>query len=116
MQISKSRMSIRIINSEYGKNFAAIIPAANEMIITHTEPFLPHPHLLTLATALTYNSLAFSPLYTRHSVCVTLFPLPFLYIFRFVVKGNIAVMARFADLSRFDGGNYFAALVVDMPA
>ena len=61
VQISKSRMSIRIMNSEYGKNFAAIIPAANEIIMIHTDPFLPHPHLLTLATALTYISLAFSP-------------------------------------------------------
>ena len=40
VQISKSRMSIRIMNSEYGKNFAAIIPAANEIIMIHTDPFL----------------------------------------------------------------------------
>ena len=78
-------MSIRIMNSEYGKNFAAIIPAANEIIMIHTDPFLPHPHLLTLATALTYNSLAFSPLYTKRGVCVTLFLFPFFYIFCFVI-------------------------------
>ena len=96
-------MSIRIMNSEYGKNFAAIIPAANEIIMIHTDPSLPHPHLLTLATALTYNS-------------VTLFLFPFFYIFRFVVESNIAVVARFADFARFNGGNYFAALVINVPA
>ena len=106
-------MSIRIMNSEYGKNFAAIIPAANEII---TDPSLPHPHLLTLATALTYNSLAFSPLYTKRGVCVTLFLFPFFYIFRFVVERNIAVVARFADFARFNGSNYFAALVINVPA
>lgn len=109
-------MGIRIMNSEYGKNFAAIIPAANEIIMIHTDPFLPHPHLLTLATALTYNSLAFSPLYTKRGVCVTLFLFPFFYIFRFVVESNIAVVARFADFARFNGGNYFAALVINVPA
>lgn len=109
-------MSIRIMNSEYGKNFAAIIPAANEIIMIHTDPFLPHPHLLTLATALTYNSLAFSPLYTKRGVCVTLFLFPFFYIFCFIVERNIAVVARFADLARFNGSNYFAALVINVPA
>lgn len=108
-------MSIRIMNSEYGKNFAAIIPAANEIIMIHTDPFLPHPHLLTLATALTYNSLAFSPLYTKRGVCVTLFLFLFFYIFCFVVERNIAVVARFADLARFNGSNYFAALVINVP-
>ena len=111
VQISKSRMSIRIMNSEYGKNFAAIIPATNEIIMIHTDP-----HLLTLATALTYNSLAFSPLYTKRGVCVTLFLFPFFYIFCFVVESNIAAVARFADLARFNGSNYFAALVIDVPA
>ena len=109
-------MSIRIISSEYGKNFAAIIPATNEIITTHADPFLPHPHLLTLTAALTYNSLAFSPLYTKRGVCVTLFLFPFFYIFCFVVERNIAVVARFADLARFNGSNYFAALVIDVPA
>ena len=104
------------MNSEYGKNFAAIIPAANEIIMIHTDPFLPHPHLLTLATALTYNSLAFSPLYTKRGVCVTLFLFPFFYIFCFVVERNIAAVARFADLTRFNGSNYFAALVINVPA
>lgn len=104
------------MNSEYGKNFAAIIPAANEIIMIHTDPSLPHPHLLTLATALTYNSLAFSPLYTKRGVCVTLFLFPFFYIFCFVVERNIAVVARFADLARFNGSNHFAALVINVPA
>ncbi len=96
VQISKSSISTRIIRSEYGKNFAAIIPAANAIIAVQTALFRPHPHLLTLITALTYNSLAFSPLYTI-SVCrVTrrlLFLFPFLYIFGFIIKCHIAAVA-----------------------
>ena len=103
VQISKSRITARIISSEYGKNFAAIIPATNEIIITH-------------AAALTYNSLAFSPLYTARGNCVTLFLFPFLYVFCFVVESNIAVVARFADFARFNRGSYLAALVIYVPA
>ena len=116
VQISKSRITARIISSEYGKNFAAIIPATNEIITTHADPFLPHPHLLTLTAALTYNSLAFSPLYTARGNCVTLFLFPFLYVFCFVVESNIAVVARFADFARFNRGSYLAALVIYVPA
>ena len=109
VQITKSRITARIISSEYGKNFAAIIPS-------HADPFLPHPHLLTLTAALTYNSLAFSPLYTARGNCVTLFLFPFLYVFCFVVESNIAVVARFADFARFNRGSYLAALVVYVSA
>lgn len=96
VQISKSSISTRIIKSEYGKNFAATIPIAKAIIAVHTVLFLPHPHLLTLITALTYNSLAFSPLYTAAVLVVTahgLFLFPLFYIFRFVVKRYIAVVS-----------------------
>lgn len=71
VQISKSSISTRIIRSEYGKNLAAITPVTNANTAVHTALFLPHPHLLTLITALTYNSLAFSPLYTKSVFRVT---------------------------------------------